>query len=361
MKLWDSCLFYINLWGSCLFYINVWGSCLFYINVWDSCLLWDSCLFYINLWGSCLFYINVWDSCLLWDSCLFYINVWDSSLFYINVWDSCLLWDSCLFYINVWDSCLFYINVWDSSLFYINVWDSSLFYINVWAVSFCSPLCYSSDRQLSLDLVNVGRQRLDFLPLLEHSGTYRETPTHTGTFAQEIITLVHHVKEQYFGGGGLTLNERFSAPQAAAFDEDEEAAMLTLNQRFSANQCPVRGPGDLRHDLERRRQERIEGVKVTIAGSGTSQRPLGPDSLRCRRNTGDKNSTWSELTLTSDPAPPQPRDLKLIVGLAPFCFRGQREGGPFKAFQRRNYGITNQFRRQKRYNFQGGRRHKTTG
>lgn len=38
---------------------------------------------------------------------------------------------------------------------------------------------------------------------------------------------------------------------------------------------PVRGPGDLRHDLERRRQERIEGVKVTIAGSGTSQRPLG--------------------------------------------------------------------------------------
>lgn len=43
--------------------------------------------------------------------------------------------------------------------------------------------------------------------------------------------------EQYFGGGGITLNERFSAPQAAAFDEDEEAAKLTLNQRFSANQC----------------------------------------------------------------------------------------------------------------------------
>lgn len=57
-----------------------------------------------------------------------------------------------------------------------------------------SPLCYSTDRQLSLDLVNVGRQRLDFLPMLEHSGTFRETATHTGTFAQEIITLVHHVK-----------------------------------------------------------------------------------------------------------------------------------------------------------------------
>lgn len=62
------------------------------------------------------------------------------------------------------------------------------------SVFFCSVLCYSADRQLSLDLVNVGRQRLDFLPMLEHSGTYRENPTHTGAFAQEIITLVHQVK-----------------------------------------------------------------------------------------------------------------------------------------------------------------------
>lgn len=122
-------------------------------------------------------------------------------------------------------------------------------------------LCYSADRQLSLDLVNVGRQRLDFLPMLEHSGTYRENPTHTGAFAQEIITLVHQVKggctvidrpatpvvtcmsvgvcvcaERYFGGRGITLNERFSAPQKAVFSEDEEPEKLTLNQRFSSNQ-----------------------------------------------------------------------------------------------------------------------------
>lgn len=35
---------------------------------------------------------------------------------------------------------------------------------------------------------------------------------------------------------------------------------------------PVRGPGDLRHDLERRRLERLEGVKVTICGSNAPQR-----------------------------------------------------------------------------------------
>lgn len=61
----------------------------------------------------------------------------------------------------------------------------------------CSSLCYSSDRQLSFDLVNVGRQRLDFLPMLGHSGTYRETEMHTGAFAQEIISLVHYVKGEW--------------------------------------------------------------------------------------------------------------------------------------------------------------------
>lgn len=165
----------------------------------------------------------------------------------------------------------------------------------------CSSLCYSSDRQLSLDLVNVGRQRLDFLPMLEHSGTYRESAMHTGTFAQEIITLVHHVKEQYFRDGGVTLNERFSSPQKGGYLE-EETEELTLDERFSSNRGfslnmnslldeddeplftrlgplqPVRGPGDLRHDLERRRQERLEGVKVTISGNSMSKRPLGPVS-----------------------------------------------------------------------------------
>ncbi|XP_013883216.1 uncharacterized protein CXorf23 [Austrofundulus limnaeus] len=159
-----------------------------------------------------------------------------------------------------------------------------------------SSLCYSSDRQLSFDLVNVGRQRHHFLPMLEHSGTYRETEMHTGAFAQEIISLVHYVKDQYFRGDGLTLNQRFSAPQKG-FSEEE----LTLNQRFSSsrgfslnsdslldddddddeplfsrldgmqNKQPSRGPGDLRHDLDRRRQEKLEAVKVTIAGSGSIQ------------------------------------------------------------------------------------------
>uniref|UniRef100_A0A672H5X3 Uncharacterized protein n=1 Tax=Salarias fasciatus TaxID=181472 RepID=A0A672H5X3_SALFA len=142
---------------------------------------------------------------------------------------------------------------------------------------------YSADRQLSLDLVHVGRQRLDFLPMLEHSGTFRESNMHSGTFAQEIISLVHQVKDQYFRGGGLTLNQRFSAPPNSSCSEDE-AQELTLDRRFMTSSqtgrlClqglsqPVRGPGDLRHDLERRRQEKLEEVKVTIPGRSRAQRP----------------------------------------------------------------------------------------
>lgn len=187
----------------------------------------------------------------------------------------------------------------------------------------CSLLCYSSDRQLSLDLVNVGRQRLDFLPMLEHSGTYRETAMHTGTFAQEIITLVHQVKEQYFRDDGVTLNERFSTPPNGGRSE-EVMEELTLDERFNSNrgfslkmksqldddddeplfrpghmqgpsQQPVRAPGDLRHDLERRRQERLEGVKVTIPGSSMSLHPLSEMDTEYRDKDEMEEGGFSNL------------------------------------------------------------------
>ncbi|XP_041923091.1 BCLAF1 and THRAP3 family member 3 isoform X2 [Alosa sapidissima] len=145
---------------------------------------------------------------------------------------------------------------------------------------------HNSDRQLSLDLVNVGRQRLDFLPMLEHSGTFRETQVHTGTFAQEIITLVHQVKEMYFKGENVTLNDRFSSVMTATPEEDEEPAMdrrikvsvpdtMPIFSKIENMQAQKRpqtcDPSDLRYDLERRRQERLEGVKVTITGASFSQ------------------------------------------------------------------------------------------
>ncbi|XP_057680813.1 eukaryotic translation initiation factor 3 subunit A [Corythoichthys intestinalis] len=147
-----------------------------------------------------------------------------------------------------------------------------------------SLLCYSADRQLSLDLVNVGRQRPDLLPEINQESV--------AEFTQEIITLVHGVKELYFKGDGMTLNERFSELTQGEYRE-EEGAGLTLDQRFSSNRMQVtkpanipsllelaHNPGDLRHDLERRRQKRLEGVTITILGSrqtDTEQAHYGGD------------------------------------------------------------------------------------
>ncbi|XP_074549589.1 uncharacterized protein LOC141807454 isoform X2 [Halichoeres trimaculatus] len=233
-----------------------------------------------------------------------------------------------------------------------------------------SPLCYSSDRQLSLDLVNVGRQRLDFLPMLEHSGTYRETAMHTGTFAQEIITLVHSVKEQYFRSDGPTLNERFSAPQKGGYhQEEEEMGDMTLDERFSSNRGfslkmksllddeeplftrlgplqPTRGPGDLRHDLEKRRQERLEGVKVTILGNSLPQRPQGQVreldleySDRDDLAQVDDEEFWTE-------EPNRRREGNMG--------RGQRRGAPYRqnmGQQRRNHRFGNRLGPMRRQNF----------
>uniref|UniRef100_A0A3B4EAP1 Uncharacterized protein n=1 Tax=Pygocentrus nattereri TaxID=42514 RepID=A0A3B4EAP1_PYGNA len=115
--------------------------------------------------------------------------------------------------------------------------------------------------------------------MLEHSGTYRESAMHSGTFAQEIITLVHHVKENYFQGQGITLNERFSSEQHYTLEDEDEFAedeqeleeIKPVINRYSCLVRQVPAPGDLRHDLERKRQQRLEGVKITIAGGGFSQ------------------------------------------------------------------------------------------
>ncbi|XP_077100888.1 uncharacterized protein LOC143751950 [Siphateles boraxobius] len=191
-----------------------------------------------------------------------------------------------------------------------------------------SHLGYSSDRQLSLDLVNVGRQRLDFLPMLEHSGTFRESAVHSGTFAQEIITLVHQVKESYFRGQGITLNQRFANEQYYSLqdefkqeeEEDEEEEMgnvrPVMNRQLGVASSKtqifcnigadplqrrqlVPDPSDLRYDLERRRQQRLEGVKITIAGGSLAQR--APDSHESElpymsddAEEAEENFIWSE-------------------------------------------------------------------
>lgn len=150
--------------------------------------------------------------------------------------------------------------------------------------------------------------------MLEHSGTFKESAVHSGTFAQEIITLVHQVKENYFKGQGITLNERFADEQFYSlldeFNEEDEEEEETESFETTRNRPQARpssatqilckigaeppqkrqlvpDPSDLRYDLERRRQERLEGVKITIAGSSFTQ--MAPESQGYERDYVSEN------------------------------------------------------------------------
>ncbi|XP_034504871.1 BCLAF1 and THRAP3 family member 3 isoform X5 [Ailuropoda melanoleuca] len=73
---------------------------------------------------------------------------------------------------------------------------------------------YSTERQMSHDLVAVGRKSENFHPVFEHLDSTQNTENKpTGEFAQEIITIIHQVKANYFPSPDITLHERFSKMQ----------------------------------------------------------------------------------------------------------------------------------------------------
>ncbi|XP_028655298.2 BCLAF1 and THRAP3 family member 3-like [Erpetoichthys calabaricus] len=143
---------------------------------------------------------------------------------------------------------------------------------------------HTTERQLSQDLVAVSRRGLDFQPLLKQSGSLGQSVrhSHTGDFAQEIISLVHQVKESYFKTENVTLNDRFSNIQEFHSDlphEERPPLAPKINRRIDlslsdlkmkkvkktgpsqANSRVAEDPNDLRHDIERRRKERLQDTE----------------------------------------------------------------------------------------------------
>nr|KAF6435084.1 BCLAF1 and THRAP3 family member 3 [Rousettus aegyptiacus] len=137
----------------------------------------------------------------------------------------------------------------------------------------------NTERQMSHDLVAVGRKRENFHPVFEHLDSTQNTENKpTREFAQEIITIIHQIKANYFPSPHITLHERFSNLQdteAADVNEiklnsdpeihrriDMSLAELQSKQTvvFDAEQTLVKviDPNDLRHDIERRRKERLQ-------------------------------------------------------------------------------------------------------
>uniref|UniRef100_A0A4X1V7R0 BCLAF1 and THRAP3 family member 3 n=2 Tax=Sus scrofa TaxID=9823 RepID=A0A4X1V7R0_PIG len=127
--------------------------------------------------------------------------------------------------------------------------------------------------------VNTSRKSENFHPVFEHLDSTQNTENKpTGEFAQEIITIIHQVKANYFPSPKITLHERFSQmqdTQAADVNEiklnsdpeihrriDMSLAELQSKQTmvYDSEQTLVKiiDPNDLRHDIERRRKERLQ-------------------------------------------------------------------------------------------------------
>nr|XP_020644861.1 uncharacterized protein CXorf23 homolog [Pogona vitticeps]XP_020644862.1 uncharacterized protein CXorf23 homolog [Pogona vitticeps] len=135
------------------------------------------------------------------------------------------------------------------------------------------------ERQTSCDLVAVGRKTGSFHSVFEHikSVTQNVEQNPSKEFAQEIITIIHQIKANYFRSSDITLHERFSkiqdnpvASEIKRHSDPEihrriDMSLADLQKRRAisceSGQSVVRvleDPNDLRHDIERRRKERLQ-------------------------------------------------------------------------------------------------------
>ncbi|XP_063491054.1 BCLAF1 and THRAP3 family member 3 isoform X2 [Symphalangus syndactylus] len=152
--------------------------------------------------------------------------------------------------------------------------------------------------------VDTFRKSENFHPVFEHLDSTQNTENKpTGEFAQEIITIIHQVKANYFPSPGITLHERFSAMQdihKADVNEitlnsdpeihrriDMSLAELQSKQAviYESEQTLIKiiDPNDLRHDIERRRKERLQNEDEHIF------------HIASAAERDDKNSSFSKV------------------------------------------------------------------
>uniref|UniRef100_A0A8C3QTQ0 BCLAF1 and THRAP3 family member 3 n=1 Tax=Cyanoderma ruficeps TaxID=181631 RepID=A0A8C3QTQ0_9PASS len=140
---------------------------------------------------------------------------------------------------------------------------------------------HTTERQMSHDLVAVGRKSENFHPVFEHmeSVTQNVENDPSKEFTQEIITIIHQVKANYFASSDITLHERFSKIQDKSSTKTNEVkkhldpeihrridmSLAELqNKRTVPSESPqnivrvLEDPNDLRYDIERRRKERLK-------------------------------------------------------------------------------------------------------
>uniref|UniRef100_A0A8C1T027 Thyroid hormone receptor associated protein 3a n=1 Tax=Cyprinus carpio TaxID=7962 RepID=A0A8C1T027_CYPCA len=78
----------------------------------------------------------------------------------------------------------------------------------------------SNERRNLLDLLHLDKKDLEFQSVLQHLQAQQSLKSPSELFAQHIVSIVHHIKAQYFPSSGLTLHDRFAMYQRRAAEKE---------------------------------------------------------------------------------------------------------------------------------------------
>ncbi|KAG8450619.1 hypothetical protein GDO86_003044 [Hymenochirus boettgeri] len=168
-----------------------------------------------------------------------------------------------------------------------------------------------SDRQMSQDLVAISRNE-SFRPVFEHLESSNPTVSSKPKteFTQEIITIIHEVRANHFKSNDVTLHERFSKLQSENRKKEPvliKAATLTnpeIHRRIDisledlqskslkkrtetslpTSHRVIEDPHDLRHDIERRRKERMQGEENGGTHAGYNDSAQNQDTVEFQKS-----------------------------------------------------------------------------
>ncbi|XP_077000224.1 bcl-2-associated transcription factor 1 isoform X9 [Tamandua tetradactyla] len=143
------------------------------------------------------------------------------------------------------------------------------------------PASLTKDRLLASTLVHSVKKEQEFRSIFDHIKLPQASKSTSESFIQHIVSLVHHVKEQYFKSAGMTLNERFTSYQKATEEHSARQKSPEIHRRIDISPSALRkhtrlageervfkeenqkgdkklrcDSADLRHDIDRRRKER---------------------------------------------------------------------------------------------------------
>ncbi|XP_061846726.1 bcl-2-associated transcription factor 1 isoform X6 [Colius striatus] len=192
------------------------------------------------------------------------------------------------------------------------------------------PASLTKDRLLASTLVHSVKKEQEFRSIFDHIKLPQASKSTSESFIQHIVSLVHHVKEQYFKSPGMTLNERFTAYQKATEEHCTRQKSPEIHRRIDISPSTLRkhtrlageervfkeesqkgdkkircDSADLRHDIDRRRKERSKergDSKGSRESSGSRKREKTPKDYKDYKSYKDDSKKRDQDRARSSPS-----------------------------------------------------------